>query len=178
MERKGTMEVLEAIKTRRSIRAFTDRKISREDLEIIAEAAIYAPSAMNRQSWKFTVVQDKARIEALAAAIRKELGRDEDYNFYRPDVMILASNERDNHNGAEDCACALENIFLAAHALGIGSVWINQLKGICDVPDVRAVLRELKLPENHIVLGMAALGYPAAPPKQVAKNHSVVEWIF
>ena len=172
------MEVLEAIKTRRSIRAFDERKISREDLETITEAAIYAPSAMNRQCWKFTVVQDKTKIEALAAAIRQELGRDESYNFYRPDVMILASNERDNRNGAEDCACALENIFLAAHALGIGSVWINQLKGICDVPAVRTLLRELKLPEDHIVLGMAALGYAADPPKLAAKNRSVVEWVL
>lgn len=172
------MEIMEAIKTRRSIRAFTDRHISREDLETIVEAAIYAPSAMNRQSWRFTVVQDKVRIEALAAAIRQELGRDEGYNFYRPDVLILASNERDNRNGTEDCACALENIFLAAHALGIGSVWINQLKGICDVPEVRAVLRELRLPEEHIVLGMAALGYAAVPPKQAEKNRGVVEWVL
>ncbi len=142
------------------------------------EAAIYAPSAMNRQCWKFIVLQDKEKIEALAAVIRQALGRDENYNFYRPDVLILASNERDNRNGVEDCACALQNIFLAAHSLGIGSVWINQLKGICDEPAVRAVLRELKLPEEHIVLGMAALGYPAAPPKQAEKNRAVVDWVL
>lgn len=170
--------VLENIKTRRSVRSFTNQKISRSDLELIVEAAVYAPSAMNRQSWKFTVVQDKEKIESLAKAIRTVLGRDENYNFYRPDTLILASNERDNPNGAEDCACALENMFLAAHALGIGSVWINQLKGICDEPQVRAVLNKLHLPKEHIVLGMAALGYPAASPKQAEKNRTVVEWIL
>ena len=92
--------------------------------------------------------------------------------------MILASNERDNQLGMQDCACALENIFLAAHSLGIGSVWINQLNGICDVPEIRFVLNELRLPENHIVLGMAALGYAAEPGRPANKREDVVEWIL
>lgn len=68
------------------------------------------------------------------------------------------------HTGRRTAPGALENIFLAAHALGIGSVWINQLNGICDEPAVRAVLTKLKIPENHIVWGMAALGYAEAKP--------------
>ena len=133
---------------------------------------------MNRQLCRFTVVQNPAMIENLAAAIGQELNRGSNYNFYAPNVMLLVSNERSNPHGIEDCACALENIFLAAHALGIGSVWINQLKGICDAPAIRAVLNELRLPENHIVLGMAALGYPAEPPKEAVKRADVVEWIL
>lgn len=171
-------EVLNNIKTRRSIRSFSDKKIPREALEQIVEAGRYAPSAMNRQLCRFTVVQNPVMIEKLAAAIRQELNRDSSYNFYAPNVMLLVSNERSNPHGIEDCACALENIFLAAHALGIGSVWINQLKGICDTPDIRAVLNEMHLPENHIVLGMAALGYTAEPPKEAIKRTDVVEWIL
>ena len=171
-------EVLNNIKTRRSIRSITDQKIPKEALEQIVEAGRYAPSAMNRQLCRFTVVQDPVMIEKLAAAIRKELNRDSSYNFYAPNVMLLVSNERSNPHGIEDCACALENIFLAAHVLGIGSVWINQLKGICDTPGIRAVLNEMRLPEDHIVLGMAALGYPAEPPKEAVKRTDVVEWIL
>ncbi len=171
-------EVLENIKTRQSVRKFTDEKISREDLEKIVEAAIYAPSAMNQQTWKFTVVQNKDKISELAAVIRTELGRDESYNFYAPDVMIIASNLRDNRNAAEDCACALQNIFLSAHSLGIGSVWINQLKGICDNPPVRRVLDSMNIPSDHVVYGMAALGYPALKMPGKKKNMDVVEWIM
>ena len=171
-------EILNNIKTRRSIRSFSDEKIPKEALEQIVEAGRYAPSAMNRQLCRFTVVQNPAMIENLAAAIGQELNRGSNYNFYAPNVMLLVSNERSNPHGIEDCACALENIFLAAHALGIGSVWINQLKGICDAPAIRAVLNELRLPENHIVLGMAALGYPAEPPKEAVKRADVVEWIL
>ena len=61
-----TNQVLETIKTRRSIRAFTDRNISREDLELLTEAARYAPSGLNRQTWKFTVVQRPELLKKLA----------------------------------------------------------------------------------------------------------------
>lgn len=170
--------VMEAILTRRSIRSFTGEKITRDSLEMLVEAARYAPSGMNKQLWKFTVVQEPALLQKLAAVIAQELGRDQGYNFYGANVLILASNERDNPHGVEDCACALENIFLAAHSLGIGSVWINQLKGICDVPAVRQVLRQLRLPENHVVLGAAALGYPSGPAPKAVKRPHVAEWFL
>ena len=80
-------------------------------------------------------------------------------------MLIIPSNERESRWGREDNACALENIFLAAHALGIGSVWINQLQGICDVPEIRAMLHEFGIPENHVVYGMAALGYAKEEPE-------------
>ncbi len=170
--------VLDAIKTRRSTRAFTDRKVEKQVLEALVEAARYAPSGMNRQTWKFTVVQNPQVIETLAALIRTELDRSEDYCFYHANALILTSNERESPHGVEDCACALQNIFLAAHSMGVGSVWINQFKGICDRPAVRAVLDELGLPDNHIVLGVAALGYSAEPSKTVEKKANVVSWIL
>ena len=68
-----------------------------------------------------------------------------------------------------DCACAMQNIFLAAKSLGIGSCWINQLGQTCDDPDVRAFLTKLGIPENHRVYGCAALGYAAAAPMKEKK---------
>ena len=125
-------ETLNSIFTRRSIRKFTDQKISDDDLKLIAKAACYAPNGRNTERWQFTVIHNEEKIKKLAKAISKELNLDDSYNFYKPDALIIASNSRDNKYGIEDCACALENIFLAAHSLGIGSVWINQLNGICD----------------------------------------------
>lgn len=172
-------EVMQNLLTRRSIRSFSDQKIARADLEQIVEAARYAPSAMNRQLARFTVIQRPALLETLAAVIRDALGREDDYNFYGANVMILASNERENAHGMADCACALENIFLAAHSLGIGSVWINQLKGICDQSAVREVLRECQLPEEHVVFGCAALGYPSVGSAPKAINRiETVEWLL
>lgn len=164
-------EVLKNILTRRSVRSFKSEQIKDEELDQILQAGIYAPSGMNRQSWQFTVIQNKEKIELLAKVIRKALGRDESYNFYLPVTLILLSNDRDNSNGLADCSCALENIFLMANSLGIGSCWINQLKNICDEIEVRNLLNSFEIPSNHIVWGMAALGYPdskvnTAPPRK------------
>lgn len=153
-------EIIQNILTRRSVRGFTDQPVSREDLELIIKAGLYAPSARNLQTWKFTALTKRTDIDALAKAIEKVLDRS-GYDMYRPTAVIIPSNATDSPYGKEDNACALENIFLAAHSLGIGSVWINQLQGLCDDPEIRVLLRSWGIPENHIVYGIAALGYPA-----------------
>ena len=73
--------------------------------------------------------------------------------------MIIVSNDPTQWWAGMDCACAIENMFLAARSLGIGSCWINQLGTTCDDPEVRAYLTSLGVPENHKVYGCVALGY-------------------
>lgn len=113
---------------------------------------------MGKQTWQFTVVKNRKKVQRLAEAAGKILSR-ENYDMYQPEILIIPSNQRDNPHGKEDNACAMENIFLAAHSLGIGSVWINQLQGICDEPSIREILNDFGIPADHIVYGMAALGY-------------------
>lgn len=170
-------EVLNNILTRRSIRKFKPEQIKDEELDLILKAGIYAPSGMNRQTWKFTVLQNKEKIEALAKVVRNALGRDEGYNFYAPPTLILLSNEKDNTNGLADCSCALENIFLMANSLNIGSCWINQLKTICDEKEVRELLNEFEIPENHIVWGMASIGYPDQEVKVKDRKEGIIKII-
>lgn len=166
-------QVIENILSRRSIRAFGERKIPKEDLEILVKCALYAPSARNLQTWRFTVLTEREDIDGLASVIGKALGR-EGYDMYRPAALIIPSNRADSPYGRDDNACALENIFLAAHSLGIGSVWINQLNGICDEEEVRKVLAKFEIPSDHTVYGMAALGYSAeAEVKKVEKTGEV-----
>ncbi len=165
--------VMENILTRRSVRAFEDRPIPRQDLDEVVKAAVHAPSGMGRHTWQFTVVTDTKKIQQLSAAVEKELGR-EGYNMYAPAAIIIPSNEKASAWGMEDNACALENIFLAAWSFGIGSVWINQLRDICDTPAVRALLKEWGVPDDHVVYGIAALGYPAEPNKEKEKTGKVV----
>lgn len=166
--------VMENLLTRRSIRAFEDKEIPREELDQILKAAQYAPSAMNRQTWQFTAVLNRTKIQELAEAIGKALGRD-NYNMYEPQAIIITSNLRDARFGIDDNACALENIFLAAHSFGIGSVWINQLRDACDDPYVRQMLRDFGIPDDHKAYGIAALGYAApAEPKEVVKTGKIV----
>lgn len=153
-------EVIRNLLTRRSVRKFTDKKIPREELDTLLKVALAAPSGMNKQTWQFTAVTDTEKIQKLAAVVGKALDR-ENYDIYKPAALIIPSNLRESAWGMEDNACALENIFLAAHSLGIGSVWINQLRHCCDEPEVRAILTEWGIPEDHVVYGIAALGYSA-----------------
>lgn len=152
--------IIENLLTRRSVRSFTEKRISREELDVILKTGIYAPSGMNMQTIQITALTDKGKIQELAKRMGKKLER-EDYDFYKPDVLIIPSNERESRWGMEDNACALENMFLAAHALGIGSVWINQLRDVCDEPEIRALLKEWGIPDSHVVYGIAAMGYAA-----------------
>lgn len=152
-------ETMKTILERRSVRNFTKEPISEEILNNLVDAAMHAPSGMCRKTWKFTVITNSEIIKRLVETIKKVLNR-EVYDMYSPTAIIIPSNERDSVWGRDDNACALQNIFLAAHSFGVGSVWINQLSTICDEPEIRALLSELEIPENHIVYGIAALGIP------------------
>ena len=163
---------IETILKRRSTRSFMKKTLKNEDIETIVDCALHAPSGMGRQTWKFTVVVNREKIQQLAAVIGKELGR-EGYTMYEPEVLIIPSNEKDSPFGMEDNACAMENIYLAAEALGIGCVWINQIRTICQVPAVREILDAWETPGDHVVYGMAALGYrddtPIQPKERIGK---------
>ena len=151
-------DAIKNILSRHSVRSFTDEKISDEDLKTIVNCGLHAPTAMNKQSFIFTVVRDEEIIKKLEKSIEKNMDRP-NYSMYHSKCIIILSNDRENGNGYADCSCALENIFLGANALGIGSVWINQLKNTCDCPDTREILRSLNIPDSHMVWGTAALGY-------------------
>lgn len=164
-----TNEAIQNILTRRSIRAFQETPVEREKIDTILQCATYAPSAMNRQTWHFTAVLNAEKIKKLYEAVGAALGSSE-YNMYKPAALIIPSNEP----GKEaDNACAMQNIMLSAHALGVSSVWINQVKDTCNVPAVRAVLTEFGVPEDHVVFGIAALGYAAGDPRPADKKYPV-----
>lgn len=154
-------QVFENIKTRRSVRSYQDTQIPREQLEQILTAGLYAPSGKNSQLCQFTVVQGKEKLEALRNAIAKALQNPDYHHFYNAPTLVMVSAPKDYALAVPDCAVALENMFLAAHDLKLGSVWINQLGGICDQPEVRALLTKYGVPENHNIYGSAAIGYPA-----------------
>ncbi|MBP3889004.1 MAG: nitroreductase [Cellulosilyticum sp.] len=169
-------QVMENILTRRSVRGFNEKPIPREELEQILKAATYAPSGMNRQTWQFTAILNQEKITKLAGLIEKLLDR-KGYNFYKPTALVLTSNLKESRWAKEDNACALENMFLAAHSFGIGSVWINQLQEICDEPEVRQFLNEVGIPTDHDVFGIAALGYAEKEPNQEVNKQGIIKII-
>lgn len=115
-------EVLQNIKARRSVRAYTDRQVSAQDLDLILEAAAYAPNGMHYETWHFTAIQDAAILTELNEAIKgafaksdeprlRERGQSETYCcYYHAPTLVIVSNEPTQWWAPMDCACALENI--------------------------------------------------------------------
>jgi len=170
-------ETMKTILNRRSVRSFLDKPISEEILKDLVDAAMHAPSGMCKKTWQFTVVSNKEIIARLSNVIAKVLDRP-GYDMYNPVALIIPSNHRDNKHGREDNACALQNIFLAAESYGVGSVWINQLTEISDNFEIREILKEIGIPDSHVVYGLAALGYanPNAP-KPIYKEIGEVKFV-
>lgn len=164
---------------RHSVREFQDKRIPKAELEMIVKAGIYAPSGHNMQTWKFVVIRKSEIINKIKNVVKEVAARNKVYfyGFNNPDTLILVANDRRNPNTIQDSSCAAENIMLAALSYGIGSVWINAMHTICDEPEIRELLNELGVPEQHIVWSTIALGYPLNPSKALAKKMDVVQWI-
>lgn len=157
-------EVIQNMLDRHSCRVFTAQSVEQEKIDDLITAAVWAPSGMNCQTWHFTVITDVEKIQQLAAAVRKADNRPENYNFYAPTAFFIVSGERDNRNAMLDGAAAMENVLLAATSLGLGSCWINQVRDVCDDPEVHALLTQFGMPDHHIVVAAASLGYAAKEP--------------
>ena len=171
--------VIDAILSRRSIRKFTDQEIAKEILEMILNCGYHAPSGHNLQSWKFTVLTEKKDIELLKEAT-KETAKKNRVNFYgfeNTKVLILISNDNRNPNGCQDASCAAENIMLAAHSYGIGSVWLNPLMTLRNEEPVKMILDQYEIPSNHTIWSVIALGYPVSDGVKLQKKTDVIKYI-
>ena len=173
------MDTLEAIKTRRSIRKFSDRAVEPEKLRQVLEAAQIAPSWANMQCWRFVVVQDpatRARISELSYVEAFFVPRGYKTNPAQkaladaPVVIVACADPtqsgdlRGEHYYMTDVGIAAENLMLAAHELGLGSVFV----GVFDEEKLGDLL---DIPPEIRIIGLFPLGYPqeeakAAPPRK------------
>ena len=149
-------EVIKNMLTRVSVRKFTAERVEDEKLKTIVECAKASPTGKNRQMRKFTVVHNREKIQELARAVSSVLDIP-NYRIYDCDALILISFEEDDRFGYCDSSVAIQNIYLAAHALGLGSVWINQLREKCNSPEIRRVLDSFNIPKNHVVCGISVI---------------------
>jgi len=150
------MEALEAILTRRSIRRYTEEPIPEEVVRQLLEAAMSAPSAGNQQPWQFVVINDRQ--------ILNEVPKFHPYASMlaqaKVAILVCGDLSREYFKGywIQDCSAATENILLAAHAKGLGAVWLGIYPREARV---KALQKLLNLPEHIIPLSLVSLGYPA-----------------
>jgi len=158
------MNVHDAIRARRSVRAYEKKDVEEAKLARVLEAARLAPSASNRQALRLVVVRDEATRLKLAKAASSQM-------FIAEAPVVLAAVATDpartmacgEKSGTVDCAIALDHVSLAAVAEGLGTCWI----GAFDEPAVRAILG---IPDSCRVVELMPLGYPAESPAARARK--------
>ncbi len=150
------MEALEAIFSRRSIRLYTPKPVSRTLIEEILKAAMSAPSAGGERPWHFIVITDRAILDEIPqfhpyAGMLKQA---------HAAILVCGDPTLEKHKGywVLDCAAATQNMLLAAHAKGLGSVWC----GVYPTEDrVMNLRRLLGMPQHVVPFSLIPLGFPA-----------------
>lgn len=156
---------LDNIMTRTSIRAYTADSISKENIETMLRAAMAAPSAGNKQPWRFVVIENRATLDSIGANFGSmKMASQASLGIVVCGDLEATFPEEGRDYWIEDTSAAMENLLLAAHSIGLGAVWC----GIYPMTDrVQAFSEMLSLPENIIPMGVAIIGHPqsAQEPK-------------
>ena len=175
------MDALEALITRRSTRNYRPDPVEQEKLDQILKAGRQAPSGGNNQTSHFLVIRNREVLNRLIEMTEKAFAGMEitentyasmkhsiaaakkgGYVFcYNAPLLIVVANRKNYGNNIADCACAIENMMVAANALDLGSCWINQLKWLNEEAEIVEYLRGFGLKEDERVYGAVIIGYPA-----------------
>lgn len=185
------MELIEALFSRRAIRAYQPRPVEEATLKQLLRAAIQAPSAMNAQPWLFAVVQNVKQLKrysdgAKAMLLERsshepkarhyaELLRQEQFNvFYDATTLVAIASKEPGPYAEADCWLAAQNLMLAAHAAGLGTCPIGLAVQMLSRPEVKA---ELGLPKSAEVVAPIIVGYPLVTPDPVPRGEpNIVSW--
>lgn len=168
-QKSATDIVVENILTRRSIRDYKAEPVCREQMAKVIECGLYAPNAMNKQTWAVRVVDAADFIEGVTAIAVEQMPaiaeQDGFRNIFRnaPTVAFIACPE-ESYSGEYDCGLLSENMMLAAWSMGIGSCCLGSVVPVMNSEAAKPYLERLQLPEGYKLLVGIAFGYPAQEP--------------
>lgn len=185
------MELKDAINGRRAVRDYTPAAVGEREIRNLIDSAIQAPSAINQQPWRFTVVRDAKMLsrisdEAKAYILRKpptglasphfqSLLDNPGFNiFYNAPVLIVISAAAGPW-AVEDCALAAENLMLSAHAAGLGTCWIGFAQAWLGTPEGKALLM---LPETQVPVAPIIVGHPKSALAAVPRHAAQIHWLL
>jgi len=154
------MEIIQAIRERRSIRQYSQEPISEDQLNQILEAGRWAPSRGNSQPWKFIVLNDEQVRKELAEAI--PTGK---FLAQAPQGIAVVVDPQASKHPEQEGAAATQNMLLAAYALGLGTCWIS-VRGT-DWKETAAQI--LGIPDDEWLISVVSIGYPAEAPEKERK---------
>jgi nitroreductase len=199
-------DIIEHIKNRRSIRSYKNQSVSKEQINEIIQAGRFAPSATNRQPWRFIVITNKSMIEDIANTVKDEMKKivkrrfilkffypslkndktiqflsgviisKKDLLFFNAPVLIFIVTKKRKFND-ESCACCAQNMMLAADALGLGSCWI----GFAHFLGLNTEsMKKIGVPKGYHIAAALIFGHPDKGPSRILPRKptaNVINWI-
>ena len=171
--------VIEAIKERRSIRGFKPDMPKKEDLEQIVEAGLYAANGRGKQATISIVVTNKKLRDKIAKINCKIGGWNEDFDpFHGAPAIIIVLADKNWSTHVYDGSLVMGNMMLAAHSLGLGSIWIHRAKEEFEMEEWKSLLNGLGIEGEWEGIGHCAIGYPEGEiPQAAPRNEGRVFWI-
>lgn len=151
-------QTIKTLTERRSVRKFTDIPVSKEDIELILKAGVYAPTGRNTRDTLFLAVTQKELISKLSKMNAAVMGSEND-PFYGAPAVIVVFADRTRTTTVEDGSCAMANLMNAAFSLGIDSCWIHRAREVFEYEEGREIARSLGIPDEYIGIGNCILGY-------------------
>ena len=156
-------DCLEVIRTRRSCRKYRKEQIKDNELKTVLEAGTYAPTSRGMQAPFIVAIQNAELLSRLAKMNADVMGTTTNPYYDAPTyILVLVSTE--SHNPICDGSCVLENMMLAANALGLGTCWIHREREMFETAEGKQLLKEWGLPEDVIGVGALSIGYPDGEP--------------
>lgn len=168
---------IEFLKTRRSIRKYQEKQITDKELETILDVGTYAPTAMGKQAPIIVAVQDKETRDLLSKLNAAVMNGKAD-PFYGAPTVIVVFGKGDSGCCIQDASCVMSNLLNAAHALGLGSCWINRAKEMFETPEGKELMKKWGIPDNYEGVANCIVGYidgeiPEPKPRKEGYIHIV-----
>lgn len=169
------MDAMENLLGRRSIRKYAPKQITDAELEAVLKAGSYAPTAKGSQSPLMIAVQAPDDVAEMSR-INAEIWGGSVEPFYGAPTAVVVLAQAGNPNGVQDASLVMGNLMNAAHALGLGSCWINRTRETFERPDGKALLGKWGVAGDWVGVGTCILGYPdcEAPRAKARKDGYVV----
>lgn len=162
---------------RRSIRKYKDEQISREELDIVLQAGICAPTGKNLQSPIMIAVQDKETIKQLSRINAQIMGVSSDPFYGAPTVVVVLARAESPH-AVQDGSLVLGNLMNAAQAIGLGSCWINRAKETFETDEGKELLKKWGIEGEYVGIGNCILGYPDEAPSMKPRKENYIYYVL
>jgi nitroreductase len=174
-------QTIETILKRKGTMSYAAEQIKDDDLSLILDAGISAPTARNNQNRHFTVIQNKQRIQQIdRGALQLMTAPAPDYKpLYQAPTFIVVSAPADYIYAEQDCAIAVQNMLLAATSLGLGSRYIVSPVRFFEHESGAEMKREIGIPEGYRTVACLIVGYDANPDQEPkARNKNVINYVL